>query len=288
VTAPTDLGVFLRARREALHPADVGVVDHGWRRTPGLRREEVAALAGVSVDYLIRLEQGRDVNPSAAVLAALAAALRLGDRERAHLAKLAALARSRELCPESAPIADDVAPGVRHLLDELATPAFVVGPISDVVAWNEPWARVVGALGLLDDAPPNLARYAFTHPRARAVFIDWPAAADDQVAGLRAAKPRWGSDTAFTTLLDDLVALDEFAARWSTHPVSEKQRGTKRLEHPEVGALAIAYEVLLLADDDQRLVVWRSDDDATSARLATLLEDHRPVSPAQLSVVVNR
>ena len=95
VSDSTDLGVFLRARREALRPADVGLVDNGRRRTPGLRREEVAALAGVSIDYLIRLEQGRDTNPSASVLAALAAALRLGDEERTHLAKLAAIGNSR-------------------------------------------------------------------------------------------------------------------------------------------------------------------------------------------------
>ena len=106
MSEPSDLGAFLRARREALHPADVGLVDHGRRRTPGLRREEVAALAGVSIDYLFRLEQGRDVNPSASVLVALASALRLGDEERTHMARLAAIANSRELCPEATPLAD--------------------------------------------------------------------------------------------------------------------------------------------------------------------------------------
>ena len=192
VSEPSDLGAYLRARREALRPADVGLVDNGRRRTPGLRREEVAALAGVSIDYLTRLEQGRDTNPSASVLAALSVALRLGDGERTHLAKLAALEQSHELCPTATPLADDISPGVRHLLDQLdSTPAFVVGGIGDVVAWNAPWERLVAQLGMLDDPRVNLARYVFTHPASRAVYVDWDAAADEQVARLRASEPRW-------------------------------------------------------------------------------------------------
>src|SRR3954447_20174818 len=233
VTEPSDLGAFLRARREALRPTDVGLVDNGRRRTPGLRRDEVAALAGVSIDYLTRLEQGRDTNPSASVLAALAAALRLGDEERTHLAKLAAITHSRELCPEATPLATEVAPGVQHLLDALgSTPAFVVGPLSDVVAWNPPWERVVAPLGMLDDPPANLAQYVFTNPQARRAYADWHAAADEQVARLRAAEPRWGKEPAFVALRDELLAVDDFASRWSTHPIAEKRRGTKRLEHP--------------------------------------------------------
>jgi transcriptional regulator with XRE-family HTH domain len=289
VTDSTDLGEFLRARREALRPADVGLVDHGRRRTPGLRREEVAALAGVSIDYLIRLEQGRDANPSPSVLAALAAALQLNDVERTHLARLAAISHSRELCPSASPLTDDVSPGVRHLLDGLqATPAFVVGPIGHVIGRNDAWERVVAPLGMLDDAPPNLARYVFTHPRAREVYADWSAAADEQVAHLRAAEPCWGAEPAFGALLDELVAVEEFASRWSTHPVAEKHRGSKRLDHPDAGPLDLAFEELLLPDDDQQLVTWRAADDATAERLAALLRTARPVSPAQLSVVVNR
>lgn len=288
VSGTPELGLFLRARREALHPADVGLVDHGRRRTPGLRREEVAALAGVSIDYLTRIEQGRDVHPSASVLAALAAALRLDDEERAHLGKLAAIAHSPELCPEAVPLTDEVSAGVRHLLDDLAsTPAFVVGPIGDVVAWNDAWGRVVAPLGLLDDTPVNLARYVFLHPRAKDVFTDWPTAANEQVARLRAVEPRWGSAPAYVALLDDLLAVEDFVARWSTHPVAEKRRGTKRLTH-DGGELQMAYEVLLLPDDDQQLVTWRAADAVSADRLAALLTDGRPVSPAQLSVVVNR
>jgi transcriptional regulator with XRE-family HTH domain len=289
VSDTTDLGVFLRARREALQPAEVGLADHGRRRTPGLRREEVAALAGVSIDYLIRLEQGRDTNPSASVLAALASALRLGDEERTHMAKLAAITHSRELCPEATPLGTEIAPGVQHLLDALdATPAFVVGPLSDVIAWNASWPRVVTALGLLDDPNVNLVRYVFTHPHAHDVYPDWDGAADEQVARLRAAEPRWREEAAFGALLDELLPVEEFATRWSTHPVAEKRRGSKRLVHPDAGELHLAYEVLLLPDDDQQLVTWRAADDVTAGRLDALLRDAQPVSPAQLSVVVNR
>jgi len=119
------------------------------------------------------------------------------------------------------------------------------------------------------------------------VYADWDTAADEQVARLRAAEPRWGEDPAFVALRDQLLAVDEFASRWSTHPIAEKRRGTKRLDHPAVGPLELAFEVLLLADDEQQLVTWRAADDSTATRLATVLGDGRPVSPPQLSVVVN-
>src|SRR4051794_22095289 len=151
----SELGSFLRARREGLSPAEVGLPDSGRRRTPGLRREEVATLAGVSIDYLVRLEQGRDSNPSASVIAALAAALRLTDEERTHLGTLAQLSNSQELCPSVLPSLTEVAPTLRTLLDRLdPTPAFLVSPINDVLAWNPAWERVAAPLGMVDGEPP--------------------------------------------------------------------------------------------------------------------------------------
>src|SRR3954453_10311190 len=134
----TTVAEFLRARRDQLKPSDVGLPDSGRRRAPGLRREEVATLAGVSIDYLVRLEQGRDTKPSPSVIAALANALRLDDDQRRQLYTLAMISQSEELCPAPRPLAREVAPTVRALLKGLGTtPAFVAGPATDALAWND-------------------------------------------------------------------------------------------------------------------------------------------------------
>jgi len=280
----SELAQFLRARRATLTPADVGLPTSRRRRTPGLRREEVATLAGVSIDYLVRLEQGRDTNPSPAVLAALGAALRLNDDERLHLAKLAAHANGRELCPPIREPARDVPPTVRTLLERLApTPAYVVGPFGDLLAWNEPFGHVAGPLGLLDE-PRNLARFTFLHPAARAVFVDWDAEADAQASRLRRAATHWSEDATLAALLDDLRAVPEFASRWAAHLLDERRRGELRLAHP-AGQLHLAYEALLLPDDDdQHLVTWLAADARTEARLREL-SGAAATSPARLRVV---
>jgi transcriptional regulator with XRE-family HTH domain len=273
--APT-LADFLRARRERLSPADVGLPDSGRRRTPGLRREEVAALAGVSIDYLVRLEQGRDTNPSASVLLALADALQLGEDERRHLYKLTHVASAPEMCPTYQSPERDVGPTVRQLLDRLGAPAFVVGPFFDVLAWNASWEQLVGPIGLLDDrAEPNLARFTFLHPRARAAYPDWEASADEQAHGLRSVEVPFSREPRFQALLADLQEAPAFAERWSAHGVGAKRRRTKRVVHPTVGELRIAHEVLDLPDGNgQRVVVWLPADEATddAIRRATVGE----------------
>jgi transcriptional regulator with XRE-family HTH domain len=280
---------FLRARREQLQPADVGLPDNGRRRTPGLRREEVATLAGVSIDYLVRLEQGRDTRPSASVIAALSDALLLDEDQRRRLGILAAIAQSPELCPSARPLAREVAPTVTALLERLSpTPAFVVGPANDVLAWNDAWERLVRPLGMLDGAtPPNLARHVFLHPNARTVYPDWEAAADEQVSRLRTASGRWGDDHSFGALLEELRTAPDFDSRWSSFATTEKRRGTKRIVHPDLGRLRLAYDVLLLPDDDaeQRLITWLPADDATAKALARLVDTAVPTSPAQLRVI---
>jgi transcriptional regulator with XRE-family HTH domain len=282
-----DLGSFLRAKREQLRPVDVGLPDHGRRRTPGLRREEVATLAGVSIDYLVRLEQGRDTNPSPSVLGALSQALQLSEDEKHHLAKLSARGHAPALCPSVTTAPREVPATVRALLDALgSTPAFVLGPASDVLAWNDAWDRVARPLGMLDDASPNLARYLFTHPAATTAYLDWDGAADDQVRTLRAATVRWCLDDGLDALIAELSELSTFTERWSRHAVEEKRRGVKRLGHPIAGELAIAYEVLLLPDDTgQRLVSWLPADDATARALSDLVAVPTPTSPARLRVV---
>lgn len=281
------LGAFLRARREQLRPTDVGLPDNGRRRTPGLRREEVAALAGVSIDYLVRLEQGKDTHPSGQVLGALADALRLDDDARIHVKKLATITGSPELCPSELPQQRPVPPTVQRLLDRFEPdPAMVVGPWGDVLAANATWRAFVGPLGLLDGDPPNLARHTFGHPLARTVYPDWAAMADESVGRLRASSMHWGRDPAFVALIDELSGDPEFDRRWSTHAVAGKHRTSRRLVHPEVGELRIAAEVLLLPDElDQRLVAWLPADEATEAAIARAVRLEVPSSPATLRVV---
>lgn len=284
----TTVGEFLRARREQLHPGDVGLPDNGRRRTPGLRREEVATLAGVSIDYLVRLEQGRDTRPSASVIAALADALRLDDEQRRQFSTLAMISQSPELCPTARPLARSVPPTIAALIERLdSTPAFVVSPANDVLAWNSAWERLVRPLGMLDGPSPNLARHVFLHPGARTIYPDWRAAADRQVSRLRDASARWGDDEAFAALMDELRVAPDFAERWAGFASTEKRRGTTRMVHPDLGRLRFDIEELLLPDDvdDQRLVTWLPADDATATAIAGTADATMPTSPAQLRVI---
>jgi transcriptional regulator with XRE-family HTH domain len=278
---------FLRARRELLQPADVGLPDSGRRRTPGLRREEVATLAGISIDYLVRLEEGRDTRPSASVIAALADALRLDDDQYRQLSMLARVSETAVLCPAAGSLSRVVVPTVSALLERLGTtPAFVVGPANDVLAGNGAWGRLVGPLGMLESPEPNLACYVFLHRSARTVYPDWTAAADDQVARLRAASARWGDNERFVKLMDELRTASDFAEHWSKFAITEKRRGTTRIVHPDFGRVRINYEVLLPDEiDEQRLIIWLPADDSTAGAFASLGDAAAPSSPAQLRVI---
>jgi transcriptional regulator with XRE-family HTH domain len=284
----TSVAEFLRTRREQVQPADVGLPDNGRRRTPGLRREEVATLAGISIDYLVRLEQGRDTRPSASVIAALAEALRLDADERRQFAMLAMVGQAAELCPAARPPTRVVVPTVTALLEGLgATPAFVAGPANDVLAWNTAWGHLVQPLGMLESAEPNLARYVFLHRDARKVYPDWTVAANDQVSRLHAATARCGDDARFDTLIDELREAPDFVERWSKFATTDKRRGTTRIVHPDFGRIHINYEVLLLPDevDELRLITWLPADDSTADAFASLGDTAAPSSPAQLRVI---
>ncbi len=267
-----DLGRFLRHRRESVTPAEVGLPTGSRRRTPGLRRAELATLAGISVDYLIRIEQGRDTHPSAQVLAALADALHLGETDRDHLRTLAAISNGRELCPSGRPLARHVRPSVTVMLDALEpSAAFVVNRLGDVLAWNPAFERIGGPLGVIDGDDPNLARFTFADPRAVAAFPDWGMVADEQAANLRAG----GScaDPTLERLVAELtdVAGVAFADRWASQALAPKRSGQIRLVHPDVGGLRLTSEMLQLPDsDEQHLVVWLAADDTTAAALDQL------------------
>ncbi|WP_433047799.1 helix-turn-helix domain-containing protein [Dactylosporangium sp. CS-033363] len=264
----TELAEFLRSRRARVDPETAGVPPfHGRRRVHGLRREEVAQLAGVSVDYYVRLEQGRATNASAAVLDAVARALGLDAEERAHLERLTRPARrgQRPAPPQR------VRPAVRHLLEAMTdVAAYVVGRRTDVLAWNRLGAALIPGL---DSAPVprrNFARLLFgDEAAARALFADWDAKARDLVAFLHVDAGRHPDDPELADLVDELARhSDLFRRLWAEHPVHDKGHTTARLRHPVVGTIDLAYEALRLPDDPEQLLVTYSaqpDSDAATA-----------------------
>ena len=280
-----ELGSFLRSRREALSPADVGLPVGSRRRTPGLRRAELATLAGVSVDYLIRLEQGRDTHPSTQVLAALAEVLRLSEDDLDLLRTLSVISNGTELCPQSMPAAQAVRPTVRALLEQLEpAPAFVLNHLADLLAWTEGYDRLARPLGIFDAAEPNLLWFTFTDVRARSAYPDWDDIADEQVDNLRMESR--GAESDARALADRLegAAGSEFSTRWERGGVARKRTGIKAIAHPAVGVLRLAFETLALPDADrQRLVVYLPADTATAAGLDQLA-GRRPGALRSVSV----
>jgi transcriptional regulator with XRE-family HTH domain len=263
------LGLYLRTHREAVAPAEVGLSGGSRRRTPGLRRAELAMLAGISVEYLVRLEQGRDRRPSVQVLGALADALRLSAEERVHLRLLAKAAggEGQFLCPAGEAPARSVRPTVRALLDRLEpTPAYVANRLGDVLAHTTGFARLAGPVGLLDHQPPSLVRFLFTDARARTAYPDWDHIAAEQAANLRLESSR--ADPHVAELVEELTVTGgaPFSDRLQAPPTLPGRSGAERWVHPEVGELRLAYETLELPDD-QRLVVYLPADDAASATL---------------------
>ncbi|WP_395295096.1 helix-turn-helix domain-containing protein [Kitasatospora hibisci] len=249
-----DLGGFLRTRRARLQPEDVGLVAYGTRRrVPGLRREELALLAGVSITYYTRLEQGQSRNVSDEVLDAVARALRLDADEHAHLRNLARPTRAAQ--NRAAERLERVRPAVRQLIGAMTdVPAVVVGRRNEVLAWN-PLGHALLA-GHLDPAAPdrpadrpNLSRLLFLDPRTRALYPRWETEARAQVAFLRLAAGRHPNDRQLAELIGELsMKSAEFAALWSGHPVHDCLFGAKELRHPVVGGLTLAFEALPLPE----------------------------------------
>ncbi|SBT45874.1 helix-turn-helix transcriptional regulator [Micromonospora auratinigra] len=234
------LGEFLRSRRARLSPAAVGLPDRGRRRTPGLRREEVAELAGIGIDWYVRLEQGRDVSPSDATVEALADALRLDPAEHAHLR---ALAGQRER-PPSAP--ETVPDGVRRLLDSLAQPAYVTGRRWDLLAWNAAAADLFPGLVGLSPADRNSLVYLFLTADARRLFgTGWADDARRLLAKFRVAHDLHPGDPGFAELTSRLrAASPEFAGWWDRHDIDQGGGGRKTLHHPRRGTREYAYTTL--------------------------------------------
>ncbi|MEO3741899.1 helix-turn-helix transcriptional regulator [Plantactinospora sp. B5E13] len=265
------LAEFLRSRRAGISPADVGLPAGPRRRTPGLRREEVAGLAGISVDYYTRLEQARGPRPSRQVISALARALRLYDAERAHLHHLV----GEQPAPPAGP-SPQVPAGVRHLLDRLDdTPAYVIDAKYDILAWNPMAAALLGDPSSWPADRRNIVWNLFTGEYSAPALADpqSSAFADECVAELRAAAGRYPDDPGIARLIGRLrAASPEFVRRWNQLRVCVRHGSTtKHLRHPVVGELTLECEVLELAGHGQRLVIYTAAPGSPSADALKLL-----------------
>ena len=280
-----ELREFLRTRRARLSVDDVEIGGTGrTRRVPGLRREEVAQLAGVSVDYYSRLEQGRHLNVSDEVLDAVARALRLDATERSYLFQIARTnPRARRRAP--APV-QRVRPGVRRILETLddVIPAFVFGRRMDVLASNRLARALMTDFEALPPRDRNLLRYTFLDESCRELFVDWEEVARDNVAILRLDAGRHPDDPLLVELVGELsVKSPEFRRWWADHNVRERTHGIKRYHHPLVGDLTVDYEsVSLPGDPDQTLCIYTAEAGSPSETALRLLASWTgaPVEPA--------
>jgi transcriptional regulator with XRE-family HTH domain len=248
----SELGDFLRSRRLKLTPKALGLPLGRRRRTPGLRREEVAELAGIGVDWYIRLEQGRSVSPSAATVDALARALRLSRAEHRHLRELTQNTDRRAFVRETVP------PAIRRTVDQLNLPAYVTGRRWDILAWNAA-ADEIFAFSRLADADRNSLLTVLTNPATRGLFgASWAEEARRMVAQFRATHDLWAGDPAFRDLLARLRAgCPEFADWWEAHDVSGIAAGRKFLSHPKKGRLKLEYASFQANDDSAlKLVIY--------------------------------
>ncbi|MER6784685.1 helix-turn-helix transcriptional regulator [Streptomyces sp. NPDC000658] len=262
------LGEFLRTRRSLLHPEDVALPDFGGRRrVAGLRREEIAQLAGVSVDYYTRMEQGRVPNPSGAVLDALARALRLDGDATRHLHRLARPQFAARHVPRCQALPQRVRPMLQRLLDDLVDmPAMVMGRRMDILAWNTAAVALFGDYAALDRAERNIARITFLDETSRELYADWTSCARENVAYLHLDAGRHPEDPRLASLIGELsMKSEDFRRWWAEHPVQDKTSGTKRFRHPVVGDLELAYETLRAADDpDQALITYAAEPGSPS------------------------
>jgi transcriptional regulator with XRE-family HTH domain len=263
----SEIRQFLASRRARISPEQAGLAVYGAnRRVAGLRREEVALLAGVSVDYYTRLERGNLGGVSEAVLDALAQALQLDEAERGYLFDLARAA-SPTARPRRRPVAQRVRPGIQRILDAMTdTPADLRNGRGDILAANRLGYALYSELYLDPVRPANVARFLFLSPRARVFFPDWEGTANDLVASLRTAAGRTPHDRGLQDLVGELsTRSQEFRSRWAAHNVRQHQTGRKRLHHPVVGDLELTYEVLALpADVGLVLVVYGAEPGSAS------------------------
>ncbi|MEU6829370.1 helix-turn-helix transcriptional regulator [Nocardia beijingensis] len=261
------LGAFLRARRELVRPEDFGLPGGGQRRVAGLRREEIALLAGVSADYYVRLEQGRDRHPSEQVIASLARVFALDEEGTAHLRELARPTAKRQRAPRRP---ERVAPGLLRLMNAWPhTPALVLGRYLDVLAAN-PLAAAVNSCSV---PGVNQVRMVFLDPEAHDLYLDWPTIAADTVASLRATAGADLDDPRLTELVGELsLKSEEFRQLWARHDVRVKTAGVKEFRNPMVGDLTLSYETFSVnGAPGQMLIAYHAEPGSSSERSLALL-----------------
>ncbi|MEU9442652.1 helix-turn-helix transcriptional regulator [Streptomyces sp. NPDC048304] len=266
-------GDFIRAKRDSIQPETLGLPDRGRRRSPGLRRLDLAARAGISVEYLTRIEQGRDRNPSVAVVNALADALSLDAAERNHLRYLAKTTGGACTAHRGpAPPRRGVRPALLQTL-RLLEPgiAVVTNRLGDILARTSGYELLTAGTGLLDGDAPNLTRYVFTDPRARAFFADWDQVADEQAFDLWLGPSAENSEWLSAELAP--LAGPEFTRRLNRHLVP--RRGALRLTHPTGPQLRLTRETLDAPTDSQQLVVFLPADENTREALTELRAGQR-------------
>ncbi|WP_406145762.1 helix-turn-helix transcriptional regulator [Streptomyces sp. NBC_01012] len=264
-----ELAAFLRTRRERLDPRDFGLpTRRQTRRTPGLRREEVAELAGVSIDYVVRLEQARGLRPSADVVEALARALRLVPDERAYLFDLA----GRRPRDAERPATAAAQPLAQLVTDLSPLPAMLMNHRYDILAWNGEMARLLLDFGTLPPWERNSMWLCLAHPETREFYVDRERVVRDGIAHLRAAWAAHPEDQVLLGLISEFTGRDErFARLWAEGDVKANSRGEKLMRHPEVGDISLLFEVLKpLQDPDQLLVIYRAADDGSRSALGRL------------------
>ncbi|HEX4251383.1 MAG TPA: helix-turn-helix transcriptional regulator [Pseudonocardia sp.] len=274
-----EFGQYLRARRALVSPEAAGLRPAGYRRVPGLRRDEVAALVGVSTDYYTRLEQGRVGRPSDSVLDALVRALRLGQAERTHLYNLAASPGRR---PPTRPRRAVRAELVRVVDSILTGPAVIMNEHSDVLHWNALAAAVLADFPALPPTRRNMARLLFLDPAVAARHLDWETSVRDTVGILRLSAGRDPDAPGLAELVGDLSLRSEvFRELWASHHVYEKTHGRKRFHHPAVGDFELDHETLHVPGPEHlMLIVHTPVPGSASAEaislLASLLAPHPP------------
>ncbi|TCC27720.1 helix-turn-helix transcriptional regulator [Kribbella speibonae] len=267
-----DVKEFLTSRRANVTPDQAGLPTFGdKRRVAGLRREEVAMLAGVSADYYTRLERGNLSGVSEQVLDALARALRLDDAERSHLFDLARAATGPVRGSRRAPVSK-VRPGIHRILESLTTPAYVRNARTDILAANDLAIALYGDILDRDRMPLNLANFLFLDQRAPAFFLDWETVADDSVAALRAEAGRNPHDKSLTDLVGALATRsDEFRVRWARHNVKHHRTAAKRLHNALVGDIDLTGEAMELPGDGLVIITYTAEPGSPAAEALRFL-----------------